>query len=575
MQHTFQTVLVKYDDTLDSCGEMDFYMKHLNSTMLIENLHKSWYLKGSLNNNILNLVCLKSLTNDYKIELKSYFHSLKHIRDTKMIFYINHNGSGNYLTKLEDFFKYCWHKKSLNVIAIFKDFYRTKYFYAYRPFPKFKMELRIIENKSVIFPNRLKNIMGYKLLTLPDQVEPRTYLTKNKNGKIKISGYVGHFIHLLAERLNATLKFPYPIKKGDLLFYGYLETLARNYTIDFAATIAPVLDPRQMLYYSYPFQITNVCLMIPLAKTMAFKEMFFYMMGVKACIISVLNLYLFTLVINLKRLNFFGRQSNYIMKCSDFFLNDIALRGILGQPFKIWIKAGFLTKYIYVLLSVTGLYLSVMYGALLQTLLTRPLKEKQLKTFNDLRQNQVYTLLSDTEVLHYEKRGMSFNLLRKTATYKEYNYMRSHLNTSYAYPTTDMQWDTLFNQQQNLFKNKIFMFSNEACFLRTNFLSFPQAQNTIYREPIHELILLAREHGLAHHWLQTNFLDMLAAGNSTLIDFSVASKRERPLSMDDLELVFIMYTSVLTLAIFVFFIEKLIFKCKLKHLCRRFKRIYS
>ncbi|XP_037806574.1 uncharacterized protein LOC119600439 [Lucilia sericata] len=546
-QHKFQTVLLKYDETVDSCGELDFYIKFLNSTIIIENLHRTWYVKGTINTNILSVVCLKGLTTDFKIELDSYFESLKRIRDTKMIFYINHNESANYLTKLEDFFKYCWQQKSLNVIAVFKDYYLTKYYYAYRPFPKFKMEFKVNTNNSEIFPYRLKDIMGYTLLTLPDQAEPRTYLTYltviKKKGKIKISGYVGHFIHLLAERLNATLKFPFPVKKGELLFYGYLENLARNYTIDIAGTVVPVLDIKYLLDYSYPYQITNICLMIPLAKTMPLKEIFFHMMNGKVCIISVLNLYLFTMVLNVKKLSVFTRQTaggaKNIIKFSDLILNDVALRGILGQPFKMWLKAGFVIKCIYVLLSLTGLYLSLTYVAFLQTLLTRPLKEKQLKTFSDLRQNKIYTLVSDSEVSHYENMGMSFNLLLKTVSYEEFTYLRSHLNNTYAYPTDNMKWETLVNQQQNMFKNKIFMFSNDACFLRTNFLSFPQAENSIYREPLHNLIMLVRDHGLVERWFQTNFLDMLAAGKSTLIDFSVPKEEKRPLRVDDMELVFI------------------------------------
>ncbi|XP_046810181.1 uncharacterized protein LOC111683161, partial [Lucilia cuprina] len=563
-QHNFQTVLLKYDETVDSCGELDFYIKDLNLTIIIENLQRTWYVKGSINTNILSVVCLKALTTDFKFELDSYFHSLKRIRDTKMIFYINHNESPNYLTKLEDFFKYCWQQKSLNVIAVFKDYYLTKYYYAYRPFPKFEMEFKVNKNNSEIFPYRLKDIMGYTLLTLPDQSAPRTYLTVNKKGQMKISGYVGHFIHLLAERLNGTLKFPFPVKKGELLFYGYLEHLARNYTIDIAGTVVPVLDIKYLLDYSYPYQLTNICLMIPLAKTMTFNKIFFYVMNGKVCVISVLNLYLFTLVLNLKKLNVFTRQTageaKYIIKFSDVILNDVALRGILGQPFKMWLKAGFFIKCIYVLLSLTGLYLSLTYVAFLQTLLTRPPKEKQIKTFNDLRQNKIYTLVSNSEVSHYENFGMSFNLLLKTVSYEEFSYLRSHLNNTYAYPIDNMKWETLVNQQQNMFKNKIFMFSDDACFLRTNFLSFPQAENSIYREPLHNLIMLVRDHGLVERWFQNNFLDMLAAGKSTLIDFSVPKEEERPLSVNDMELVFVMYIGLLMLAILVFILESFFFR---------------
>ncbi|KAM7343530.1 uncharacterized protein ACRADG_010527 [Cochliomyia hominivorax] len=571
-QDKFQTILLKYDESLDSCGELDFYMKYFQYTIIIENLQKSWELKNNLNTHVLCVVCLKRLTVDYQIEMDSYFDSLHRMRDTKMIFYINHNRSANYLAKLEDFFKYCWNKKSLNVLAIFKDFYLTNVFYTYTPFPKFEMIARVKNgSKDKIFPNRLKDLKGFPLLTLPDQVEPRTYLTKNKRGEIKVAGYVGHFIHLLVERLNATLKFPFPIKKGDMLFYGYLETLARNYTIDFAGTVIPITNGQNMMYYSYPFQITNICLMIPLANIVPFKELFFHLMGAKTFIAGFLSLYLFTLVLNLKKLTLYWRQNTKkdkrLLTFSDYILNDVALRGILGQPFKMWINAGFVTKFIYILLSVTGLYLSLINDAFLQTLLTRPLKVKEMKTFEDLQENKFFVLLSETEVLHFRNINTITNhdIIFQITTYENFNFLRSHLNTSYAYPTSSMQWNTLFNQQQELLKEKIFIYSEDACILHTNFLSFPLAQNSIYREPIHDLIMLVRDHGLFHHWFQSNFVDLVASGQSTLFDFSVEFHDVEPLNVYDLELVFGMYIGLTSLAILVFFAEISYYRYKLKN----------
>lgn len=570
-QNEFQTIILKYDETLYSCGEMDYIMKHLNSITIVENLQKSWPLRKKMNTNIFMIVCLKGFTVDYKIKMESYFHSLDRIRDTKMLFYIDHKQSPYYLAKLEEFFQYCWQMKSINVVAFFKDFHKTKRYYAYKPFPKFEMEFKIFRNnKEIIFPYRLKDLQGYTFYTLPDQVEPRTYLVRNKNGNWEMSGYVGHFINLLVERLNATLRFPFPIHKGDLLFYGYLETLTRNYTIDFAGTTVPILKSYDLRYYTYPFQITNICLMIPLAKNMPLNEIFFKMMGPKTISISILIFYLFTLILNFKKITSYRKKcmekAKYLVKFSDYILNDVALRGVLGQPFKMWNKAGFITKFIYVLLSVAGLYLSLIYTAFLQTLLTRPLKAKQMKTFEDLQRSNFFILFSEIEVLHFRKTNVTpdFDLNFKTTTYEEFNYLRSHLNTSYAYPTSNMQWDTLFNQQQNLFKDKIFMFSDDACLFRTNLLSFPQAENSIYRKPVHDLIMSVRDHGLVHHWFKNNFLDMLAAGKTTLFDFSVKKQNVEPLKVEDLELVFAVYVVLSIVAILVFIVEKLLYKHKMK-----------
>ncbi|XP_037806572.1 uncharacterized protein LOC119600437 [Lucilia sericata] len=458
-QNDIQTILIKYEESVKNCGDLDLYIKYLNATLIIENLLKSWSLKDSLNTNLMCVVCLKKLTSDFAIELAPYFKSLISIRETKMLIYMHHNESGNYT-----------------------------------PFPNFTLEMRQHKEGDLLYTNRVKDLKGHVFLTLPDQVVPRTFLTVNKNGKVKISGYVGHFIHLLAEYLNATLKFPFPVKKGDVLFYGYLETLTRNYTIDLPGTLVPVINAQQMIYYSYPFEVMNACLMIPKAKYMPLKE------------------------VRHRR----GVVKHYV-KFSDYILNDVALRGILGQPFKVWLKA--------------GLYLSLIYNAFLQTFSTQPFKEKQLKTFTDLYENNIYTLLSDREVSYFSGANKNFKLLHRITNYEEYNKMRNRLNTSYAYPTIGIHWNSLFSHQQNILKNKLFIFSEDACMFHTNVLSFPLAENSIYRTPVHNLIMIARDFGLINRWLTINFPDDLAKDKlPSMLDWSGKVPGERPLKLQDFEL---------------------------------------
>ncbi|XP_046810179.1 uncharacterized protein LOC124420668 [Lucilia cuprina] len=330
---------------------------------------------------------------------------------------------------------------------------------------------------DLLYPNRIKDLKGHIFLTLPDQIIPRTFLTENKNDKLKIYGY------------------------GEIIFYGFLETLTRNYTIDLPGTLVPVINPQQLDYYSYPFEIMTACLMIPKAKHR--KEIV-----------------------------------KHHVKFSDYVLNDVALRGILGQPFKVWLKAGFFIKYIYILLSFTGLYLSLIYNAFLQTFFTQPIKEKQLKTFTDLYENNIYTLLSDREVSYFKGINKNFELLHRITNYEEFNRMRSRLNTSYAYPTIDINWNSLFSYQQNIIKNKRFIFSKDACIFHTNFLSFPLAENSIYRTPVQHLIMIARDFGLIKRWFTINFPDQLAKDKVPLmVDSRDILPGERPLKLQDFELI--------------------------------------
>lgn len=567
-QYDIQTILIKYDESVESCGELDVYLKYFKASIIIENLRKTWFIRNSLNKNLLSIVCLNKLTADYNIELAPYFRTVRSLRDTKLVVYINRNESLIDVIKLENFFKLCLKRKSLNVLTIFKDAPYTRHLHSYKPFPKFEMELKRKNSTEVLYPNRVKNLMGHDFLTLPDQIIPRTFLTTNKDGKLKMSGYVGHFINLLAERLNATLKFPFPIKKGEVRFYATLESLTQNYTVDLPGTLVPVVEAKQMLYYSHPFEVVTSCLMIPTAQNVPLQKIFFHLINLEMTTISIVNLYLFTLLLNLKRISIFRKhrkqKRNHHVIFSDYVLNDVALRGILGQPFKVWLKAEFFTKYIYVLLSLTGLYLSLIYSAFLQTFFTRPFKEPQLRTFQDLYDHNFYTLVSHREMKYFTDANMKFDMLHLKTSYREFDKMRNSLNTSYAYPNIDIHWNSLFSHQQNLLKNKLFIFSRDACLFHSYMLSFPLAVNSIYRDAVQELILNARDYGLISHWLTTNFPDDSAMNkNMSSVDLrSIDPIYGQPLKIEDFELVFALYVGLMLMGILLFIMEIIFYRFK-------------
>lgn len=465
----------------------------------------------------------------------------------------------------------------MNILAIFADFHQTDHLIGFKPFPHFEMEVRHGAAAGQIYPNRLRNLMGYSIYTLPDQIEPRTLLRASENDQVHISGYVGLFIHLLADQLNATLKYPFPVTKGKVLYFAYLTALIRNYTIDVPGTLAPVIDAKQMPFYSHPFEVVDICLMIPRSKNLALSEGFFYLVNIKMTAISLTNLLSFTFLLNFQKLMFHKksrdctRKNHHLLRFADYVLNDIALRGILGQPFKMCRRPEFLTKYIYVLLSLVGLYLSLVYNAFLQTFFTRPFKTKQLTTFQELYDSNVYTLISREEVSYFGANKRTFNLLAHITSSEIYVRMRNTLNTSYAYPTTNTHRNTPFTSRQNMFKGKLFLFSENACFFRTMFLGFPMAENSLFRTPVKHLIRAVTENGLLNFWLNTYFSkgptpeeyrQMLTA-RSTI-------SSGQPLRLKDFQLVLLMYALLMSLAFLLFLMER-IFQTLQKLVLQTFK----
>lgn len=559
-----QTIALVYQKPWNDCGIEKWHFHDLAIPMVVSNVESLWYLKPSMNSNVLSIICISKLDANYIMTLTFLFRSFRHMRSAKFIFVINCSTPDKDLAYIQEFFVYCWMHKALNVVVIFKDFHKTLLFYAYNPFPQVEVEIKRLTalgtTSTQMFPERLQNLQGHVVLTLPDQVEPRCVLSYDPSGKPILSGYVGHFIQLFAYYLNASLQFPFPIKRGEIMFYGDLEYMARNNTIDLAGSLVPAINAEYGHMYSYPFELTRICMMIPVAENKPIRVLFFYLMNYQMCLISLTYMFVFTALLNVEKFHTFKRKERRtggtVFRFTDAILNDVALRGILGQSFVMQPNPGFKMKLTYILISLTGLYLNLIYEAYLQTLLTHPLKEKQPKTFGDLRAKPIYTLMSENEILYFDKkRHTDTSPLYRTVSYEEFRRLRNNFNTSYAYPANNMVWETFYRNQQKFFSTNLFIFSEDACFQGSHLLSFALSENSIYQSKLNHLILLVRAHGLIDHWFRTSFTDMVAAGRASFRDLSEKPAYGGPLKLVDMNLILTLYALIMTTSIGIFLAE--------------------
>ena len=74
--------------------------------------------------------------------------------------------------------------------------------------------------KGKYFPCYWQNMKGKTLLTMLDQIVPRSLMFKDKNNELKFSGYVVKLVTLFAEFFNATLKLAFTpeVKKNIHIF---------------------------------------------------------------------------------------------------------------------------------------------------------------------------------------------------------------------------------------------------------------------------------------------------------------------------------------------------------------------
>ncbi|XP_030554431.1 uncharacterized protein LOC115758057 [Drosophila novamexicana] len=498
---------------------------------------------------LLHLICLPSV--DYPAEQLAAL--LETVRGARSIFYISATAShASSYHVLHSLLRQCYKLKVLPVIALMA-VDAGQFYYRYSPYPRFELEQLALDQRP-FFVAHLSNMQRQPLILLPDQKHPRTIIyTDWRTGSQVLAGSVGRFMRTLAWKLNATIQFPMQIKPGVGLHYKELLTLVEQYQVDVPATVVQLMRPEQLPLISFPFELSHICLMIPRAQQLPIKEVYLILGSVYHLLIALAMVYSFGLLLSLHRC-LTGQATSLV----DFLLNDVALRGVLGQSFGHTLHTSIYVSFIFLMLAVLGLNVSSIHEAALGTLLTHPPKYFQPRRFADVQRAQL-PLVVDGEDLEnsYDLSELDLRLLLMNSS--DFHSHRDKMNQSHVYFASRLKW-TLLSEQQKYFPRDVFLYSMDACIRTLTHMVFQLPKSTWFLEPITRLIMDARDFGLFQHWVDMHFYDMAAAG---LLSFTDPLQREpqrleEALRLEDLQWIWIAYGALLLLATLVLALEILL-----------------
>ncbi|XP_037941276.1 uncharacterized protein LOC119674222 [Teleopsis dalmanni] len=152
----------------------------------------------------------------------------------------------------------------LNVIILESNYQNTTHlFHSYRPFPVLTVITETLNGISKYSRKTTPNLYGENLLTYPDQLLPRSILFMNKNGDLQMLGYVGRLLNTFAEKLNATLKFAYPVEIGKQVFFTELLQMTLNQSLDIPVSIASLSEVGDLESYTQFIEISKCFLTQP------------------------------------------------------------------------------------------------------------------------------------------------------------------------------------------------------------------------------------------------------------------------------------------------------------------------
>ncbi|XP_017483112.1 PREDICTED: uncharacterized protein LOC108371992 [Rhagoletis zephyria] len=526
MERDFNTIAI-CQTSADDCI-FDNVLKEISMPVVLLNKRLAYTYKAQFSKELLILLCLHQSSLAARLAELRVFRSLK---QTRIVAYVPH------VTDLVLVKQYCLDAMAndiYNVLIIQRDFSATQNYYTCNKFPldapryKEKSLKRPGEISSAIFEQQFQNMYGTPILIYPDQLEPRSMLYYKPDGNVEVEGYIGRTLRVFAARRNTTLFINHPYKVGKSVFYGVLQELAENGTIDIAAGMTFVTPNDDLEKLSYPVQTMDYCYMVPLPENVPINQLFL------AIVRFPMLLYIFVfIVIFAALLTLFNKskQINFI----NLFLNDQSIRGMLGQSFVLAAQPSYKIKFIVFLLCFMSIITNTTYQAYLQSFFTHPPLLPMHHSYEDLEAAGL-TILFPADELSVIKQNQSLlkhmHLVKMVPEYDAWLKRRSSLKTKYVFPVSSIRWEA-FESQQRLFNRPIFYFNSDLCFFKTVPLSMPIRADLPYRDLLDDFVLRLHSSGIITIWVALNFFVMAKFKLIVIEDLSRPLDYGRPLVVDD------------------------------------------
>ena len=514
-------------------------------------------------NEILTIACTPAYRR-YDV-LEQLAEILNDMRYTRIIIVMDGWSFAKDLERLNDFFKYCHKMKMLSVVVILKNFYKTHTYSQYNIFPEYRIEFGVYQpdkiNDLSMLPDRLRDLKGYKLRTIANHDAPHSMEYYDENNKTVLVGYMGRFMKAASQMLNATLYFPVTVPFNRILNFQDIVNYRDNSSIDIPISNYAINSKQEE--WSYPIEFDKWCFLLPIVKRKETKEVFLMILHSQVMYIIFTFISIFTLVFFVAFVgNKYCVRRHY--SWPEILVNDMAIRGVLGQGFVFSVHSKLSIKQIYVVLLLTGLTITTIFSSHLQSLATLSPYEPEIQNYHELLKSNIKVAIyeEDYKTLHNLTNGSLAFLYKKFRIMpkaEDFVNLRDSFDPRYAYPTTADK--IYFYSGLELYhRTKLFRYSSNMCFYSMMQFAIPLGKNSYFRQRLYAVTLAIWESGLLDFWMKRKaFDDVVAAGKVIKLNISY-DEDKKPLTVEDLYWIWLYYVLFCLVAIIVFIFELLIYK---------------
>ncbi|XP_039958887.1 uncharacterized protein LOC120773832 [Bactrocera tryoni] len=432
-------------------------------------------------------------------------------------------------------FEYCAEMRLLNVIAIYRDYLKDGHFYTFSYFPEFHLQRKTMDEDC--FPNRIKDLEGVAIRVAPDQLEPWSLVWRNSNGDTKIGGFLTRFVREFAKRSNGTVSYPMAVTPERAPTLTELMFLLQNNSIDIAAGTTTIKSSDMAV--SMVILPIDWIIMLPLPAQIPDSEIFLMLLNSSLGLLLFTLLFVFSLVLTVEALLL--QRRNAVENCLFFFwiLTNVVLRSIIGQPSssKVGVSAKLIKRFLYMTLFLSGIFMSTLISAGLQSYLTSPVRYPRINTFEEFLKSDITIKTSQAGYraldLYLSRRNLK-SVKKKfifSSSLEKLQRQRTYLDTRYGYTMFSNLWDVLARYQTYL-PQPLFYVSKQLYIAKGMPLVMPLQNHSIYKEAFNIMINRLHAVGLTDLWKRQVYEDMVVAKKLNT-SYRVEGVRNARLDLED------------------------------------------